>query len=69
MAEFLAADHWKGSFTIALNPPTEEWLMRINPFGIYVMDIAWTKVSGVFPRKDQKNGPITLLLWSLTGRV
>jgi type IV secretion system protein VirB5 len=40
----VSADHWKGSFTIALNPPTEERLMRVNPLGIYVTDAAWTKV-------------------------
>jgi type IV secretion system protein VirB5 len=40
----LATDHWKGSFSIALNPPTEERLMRVNPLGIYVTDAAWTKV-------------------------
>ena len=40
----LATDHWKGSFTIAINPPTDERLMRINPLGIYVTDAAWTKV-------------------------
>ena len=40
----LATDHWKGSFSIVLNPPTEELLMRVNPLGIYVTDAAWTKV-------------------------
>jgi type IV secretory pathway TrbF-like protein len=40
----VATDHWKGSFTIALNPPTDERLMRVNPLGIYVTDAAWTKV-------------------------
>lgn len=40
----LATDHWKGSFSIAINPPTEERLMRINPLGIYITDAAWTKV-------------------------
>ena len=40
----LTTDHWKGSFTIAINPPTEERLMRINPLGIYITDAAWTKV-------------------------
>lgn len=39
-----STDHWKGSFTIALNPPSDERLMRINPLGIYVTDAAWTKV-------------------------
>lgn len=40
----LASDHWKGSFTIAINPPTEERLMRVNPLGIYVTNASWTKV-------------------------
>jgi len=40
----VSTDHWKGSFSIALNPPTEELLMRVNPLGIYVTDAAWTKV-------------------------
>jgi type IV secretion system protein TrbF len=40
----LSAEHWKGSFTIALNPPTDERLMRVNPLGIYVTNAAWTKV-------------------------
>ena len=40
----VSTDHWKGSFTIALNPPGEERLMRVNPLGIYVTDAAWTKV-------------------------
>jgi type IV secretion system protein VirB5 len=40
----LSTDHWKGSFTIALNPPAEERLIRVNPLGIYVTDASWTKV-------------------------
>ena len=40
----LSAEHWKGSFTIALNPPTEERMMRVNPLGIYVTNASWTKV-------------------------
>jgi type IV secretory pathway TrbF-like protein len=40
----VSTDHWKGAFTIALNPPTEERLMRVNPLGVYVTDAAWTKV-------------------------
>jgi type IV secretory pathway TrbF-like protein len=39
-----STDHWKGSFSIALNPPTEERLARINPLGIYVTQVSWTKV-------------------------
>jgi type IV secretion system protein VirB5 len=40
----LTAERWKGSFTVALNPPTEERLMRVNPLGIFVTNTAWTKV-------------------------
>ena len=39
-----ATDHWKGSFSIALNPPTDERQARINPLGIYVTQASWTKV-------------------------
>ena len=37
-------DRWKGSFTIAVNPPSDERLMRINPLGIYVTNVSWSKV-------------------------
>jgi type IV secretion system protein VirB5 len=40
----LSNDQWKGSFTIALNAPTDERMMRVNPLGIYVTNAAWTKV-------------------------
>ena len=39
-----AIDHWKGSFSIALNPPTEERLARINPLGVYLTNLSWAKV-------------------------
>lgn len=39
-----SADHWKGTFTIALNPPTEERQARINPLGLYVTAASWAKV-------------------------
>jgi type IV secretion system protein VirB5 len=39
-----ATDRWRGSFSIALNPPAEERLARINPLGVYVTNISWTKV-------------------------
>jgi type IV secretion system protein VirB5 len=39
-----STDHWKGSFTIALNSPTEERQARINPLGIYVTAASWAKV-------------------------
>jgi type IV secretory pathway TrbF-like protein len=36
--------HWKGSFIVALNPPTEERQARINPLGLYVTAASWAKV-------------------------
>ena len=37
-------DHWKGAFTIVINQPTDERLIRTNPIGIYVTNASWTKV-------------------------
>jgi type IV secretion system protein VirB5 len=37
-------DHWKASVTVALNPPKDERLARINPLGIYVTNVSWGKV-------------------------
>ena len=39
-----ATEHWKGSFTIALNPPKDEREIRINPLGLYVVNASWAKV-------------------------
>jgi type IV secretion system protein VirB5 len=39
-----SSDHWKGSFTIALNVPTEERQARVNPLGVYVTAASWAKV-------------------------
>jgi len=39
-----STDHWKGSFTIALNAPTEERQARINPLSLYVTAASWAKV-------------------------
>jgi type IV secretion system protein TrbF len=36
--------NWKGVFTIAVNPPTDERLAHVNPLGIYVIDASWSKV-------------------------
>jgi type IV secretory pathway TrbF-like protein len=38
------AQNWKGVFTIAVNPPTDEKLAHVNPLGIYVIDASWSKV-------------------------
>ena len=37
-------ERWKGSFTIAVNPPNDERLIRINPLGIYVTNVSWSRV-------------------------
>ena len=37
-------ERWKGSFTIALNPPKDESIIRINPLGLYIVNASWTKV-------------------------
>lgn len=42
--EVASTQNWKGVFTIALNPPTDEKLARVNPLGIYVVDVSWSKV-------------------------
>ena len=39
-----STDHWKGSFTVAINPPTEEQQARVNPIGLYVTAASWAKV-------------------------
>lgn len=40
----MGSQNWKGVFTIAVNPPTDEKLAHINPLGIYVIDTSWSKV-------------------------
>jgi type IV secretory pathway TrbF-like protein len=40
----ISSDKWRGIFTLAINPSTDEAVLRMNPFGIYVMDITWSKV-------------------------
>jgi type IV secretory pathway TrbF-like protein len=39
-----STDHWKGAFTVALNPPTEERQARVNPLGLYVTAASWARV-------------------------
>ena len=35
---------WKGAFTLAINPPKDERLARINPLGIYVTRANWSRI-------------------------
>jgi type IV secretion system protein VirB5 len=37
-------DNWRGSVTIAISPPSDERLIRVNPLGIYVTNVSWSKV-------------------------
>jgi type IV secretion system protein VirB5 len=37
-------NRWKGAFSIALNPPKDERLARINPLGVYVTQASWSRV-------------------------
>jgi type IV secretion system protein VirB5 len=39
-----AEERWKGSFTIAVSPPSDERLARVNPLGVYVTNASWTRV-------------------------
>lgn len=39
-----AKERWKAALTIAINPPTEERLARVNPFGVFVTNANWSRV-------------------------
>lgn len=39
-----ATTRWKGSFTIAIDPPNDEVTARMNPLGIYVTNASWSRV-------------------------
>jgi len=39
-----ATARWKGSFMIAVDPPTDEATARVNPLGIYVTNASWSSV-------------------------
>lgn len=48
-----STDHWKGTFTTALNPPTDERQTRINPLGLYVTAASWSRVLE-FGREEER---------------
>jgi type IV secretion system protein VirB5 len=37
-------ERWKGTFTIAVNAPTEERIAHVNPLGLYVVSANWSRV-------------------------
>lgn len=42
--QMIGEERWKGSFTIAVNPPNDERLLRLNPLGVYVTNVSWSRV-------------------------
>ena len=40
----VSVGRWKAILTIAVNPPTDENVLQLNPFGIFVMNVNWSKV-------------------------
>lgn len=42
--QMIDEERWKGSFTIAVNPPNDERLLRLNPLGVYVTNVSWSRV-------------------------
>ena len=40
----ISVGRWKAILTVAVNPPTDENVLQVNPFGIYVMNVNWSKV-------------------------
>ena len=40
----ISVGRWKAILTVAINPPTDESVLQVNPFGIYVMNVNWSKV-------------------------
>lgn len=38
------AQRWRGSVSLVISPPSDELLTRVNPLGIYVQEISWSKV-------------------------
>lgn len=37
-------DMYRGSFTTAINPPSDEQTIRLNPLGVYITHVSWSKV-------------------------
>ena len=35
---------WQGSFTTDINPPSDEQTVRLNPLGVYINHVSWSKV-------------------------
>ena len=42
--EQVGTQNYKGVITISIHPPADEALARVNPLGIYVTNVSWSKV-------------------------
>ena len=42
--EQVGTQNYKGVITISIHPPEDEGLARVNPLGIYVTNVSWSKV-------------------------
>ena len=42
--EQIGTQNYKGVITISIHPPDDEGLARVNPLGIYVTNVSWSKV-------------------------
>jgi type IV secretion system protein VirB5 len=42
--EQIGTQNYKGVITISIHPPADEGLARVNPLGIYVTNVSWSKV-------------------------
>ena len=42
--EQIGTQNYKGVITISIHPPEDEGLARVNPLGIYVTNVSWSKV-------------------------
>ena len=42
--EQIGTQNYKGVITISIHPPDDEGLARVNPLGIYVTNVSWSKI-------------------------
>jgi len=40
----ISVARWKAVLTVAVNPPVDETVLQVNPFGLFVMNVIWSKV-------------------------
>jgi type IV secretion system protein VirB5 len=37
------SQHWQATLSIAINPPSDEATLRVNPLGIYINSFNWAQ--------------------------